>query len=59
MSFSSLSGLRKTVLIVAKSMGTGLGFFWHMTIFEFLYLLADYNEIIDDENKRIKARRKK
>lgn len=40
-------------------MGTGLEFFWKLNIFDFLYLLADFNEIIDDENRRIRARKKK
>lgn len=51
--------LRKTVLTVARGMGTGLEFFWNMSLIGFLHLLKDFNEIIEEENRRIRARRKK
>ena len=54
MSLSDLAGLRKTTIIIAKTLGTGLDFLWSLSLFDFLYFVKDYNEVIGEENERIK-----
>ena len=57
-SLADLAGLRKTSIIIAKTLGTGLEFLWDLSLLDFLYFLQDYNDVINEENERIKKQAK-
>lgn len=57
-SLADLAGLRKTSIIITRTLGTGLEFLWDLSLLDFLYFLQDYNDVINEENERIKKQAK-
>jgi len=46
------------MIIIARTLGTGLEFLWSLSLLDFLYFLQDYNDVINEENERIKKQAK-